>query len=1041
MHKIVLTMAACGASLLMGPVAQAQGQVVRGVVSDGKLLLPGVTVIEKGTPANGASTDAEGRYQLTLRGKTGVLVFSFIGYESKEVPVGGQTAINVSLRSSEQKLNEVMVVGFGEQKKITSTGSASSVSGREIRENPTASLQNSIVGRMPGFFSQQTSGRPGQDGAAFYIRGQSSYNGNNQPLIIVDDIEYTYEQFSRLDPNEIESLTILKDASTTAIYGVRGANGVMVVTTRRGQSGPPKVSVRLESANQQPTTLPKYLDAYQSASLYTQAQINDNAANPNPNFKPRFSEEDLRLFKTGEDPYGHPNVNWRKVLFREFSQQYRANLDLSGGTDRVKYFVSAGYLYQNGLLKDFGKGQGVNNNFFHQRYNYRSNLDISVTKSTDVRVDLYGNFAQTNDPVFANIQGKQDIFYEYSSFLALSPFAYPIYNPDGSYGFSQWQIDQTGYNANNVVGRLTNYGYSRTNSNNINGIVSVKQKLDFLTKGLQVTGRVAYTSDYAYGRGMNRSEFPSFIYDPTKPEDDPTAYRPRDPNVYRVRRFFLSYGAGSTRRVLNVQGILNYDRTFGKHHVTGLGLLNRNSVSVASGDVVYNYIPNNFRGYSGRFGYDYAQKYLLQLNAGYNGSTRFTKNNRYGVFPAISGGWVLSEEGFYKNHIKAVDFLKFRGSYGIVGNDALGSGFSYYYQQTYNTAGGVNLGYSSNNYGGIEEGRLANENVTWEKERKLDVAVEFGLFNSAVTGNVNYFNNERYDILTNRGTISAIFGQALPPVNLGRVNNRGIEYELAFKKQLTADWMVGVHGQYSIAKNKVLFRDEPQQQYEYQRFTGKSIGQELLYESIGFYRDQQDIDSSPTTPVPARPGDLKYKDLNGDGVINEFDRAVVGLPNLPTNVYGFDFNVRYKGITLSALFQGVHGGSTRLIREGIKAFASNLTEVHTKAWTPELGDAAQYPRLTLLAGLSDADVYSSTFWQIPNDFLRMRNAQINWDLPASFTQRLGIPQMRVYANGSNLLTFTQLTKRYEVDPEISLGNDRVAYPPQRVLNLGVSATF
>ncbi|HEX8424805.1 TonB-dependent receptor [Hymenobacter sp.] len=1035
MHKIVLTVAACGASLLMSPAAYAQAQVVRGVVSDGKLQLPGVTVIEKGTPTNGASTDSEGRYQLTLRGKEGVLVFSFIGYESKEVKVGTQTTLNVSLAAKDQSLNEVVVVGFGEQKKITSTGSSSSVSGRQIRENPTASLQNSIVGRMPGFFAQQTSGRPGQDGAAFYIRGQSSYNGNNQPLIIVDDIEYTYEQFSRLDPNEIESLTILKDASTTAIYGVRGANGVMVVTTRRGQSGPPKVSVRLETALQQPTLIPKYLDAYQSASLYTQAQINDNANNPNPNFKPRFSERDLELFRTGEDPYGHPNVNWRKVLFRDFSQQYRANLDLSGGTDRVKYFVSAGYLYQNGILKNFGKGQGINNNFYHQRYNYRSNLDINVTKSTDVRVDLYGNFAQTNNPVFGNIQGKQDIFYEYSSFLALSPFAYPITNPDGSYGFSQWQIDQAGYNANNVVGRLTNYGYSRNNANNINGIVSVKQKLDFVTKGLTLTGRLSYTSDYAYDRGMNRDQFPSFIYDPAT-----DTYRPRDPNVYRVRRFFLSYDPRSSRRVLNVQGILNYDRTFGKHHVTGLGLLNRNSVSVA-GDVVYNYIPNNFRGYSTRIGYDYAQKYLFQFNAGYNGSTRFSKNNRYGTFPAVSAGWVLSEEPFYKDHIRAVDLLKFRGSYGLVGNDALGSGFSYYYQQNYNNAPGANFGFSSNPLPGFSEGQLANENVTWEKEKKLDVAVEFGLFNSNLTGSVNYFNNNRFDILTRRGTISAVFGQGLPPVNLGRVNNRGMEYEITYRKQLTPDWSVGVHGQYSIAKNKILFQDEPQQQYDYQRFTGNSIGQELLYEAIGYYRDQNDIDNSPRTPVPARPGDLKYKDLNEDGIINEFDRAVVGLPNLPTDIYGFDFNARYKGLSVSVLFQGVRGGSTRLVREGIKAFASNLTEIHTKAWTPELGDAAEYPRLTLLAGLSDADAYPSTFWQIPNDFLRMRNAQINWDLPVSFTERFGVPQVRVYANGSNLLTFTKLTKRYEVDPEIALNNDRVAYPPQRILNFGISATF
>ena len=494
------------------------------------------------------------------------------------------------------------------------------------------------------FFSQQASGQPGADGAQFYIRGVSSYNQNNQPLIIVDDIQYSYDQFARLDPNEIESLSILKDAATTAIYGVRGANGVIVVTTRRGKDGPPQISARVEMGLAQPTKITHYLDAYQSASLYNQAQINDNNALPVPvaNFQPRFTPTDLQKFQDGSDPYGHPNVNWRKELFKTWSEQYRANIDLSGGSARVKYFVSAGYLFQNGMLRDFSSNTGVDNNYYQRRYNYRSNLDINVTKGLDMRVDVYGNFAEVNTPSVnspngVNANGGGDVFYDYSSFLTLAPFAYPIYNPNGSFGYSTWaKSNGSSYDVNNVVGRLTNNGYLRNFENNINGVLSLKQDLGVfgdVLKGLSATGRVAYTSNYYYTRSMTRNSFPSYIYNPT---DD--SYTVRDPNVYRTARYGLGYNGRSTSRVVNLQAILNYDRTFGKHHVSGLALYNRNSNTAANSNGVYNFIPANFLGYSMRVGYDYDQRYLFQFNAGYNGSDRFSSANRYGFFPGRVGG-------------------------------------------------------------------------------------------------------------------------------------------------------------------------------------------------------------------------------------------------------------------------------------------------------------------------------------------------------------------------------------------------------------------
>jgi len=1021
--------------------AAAQGRVVKGTVRDGLGPVPGVSVYEKDLTSNGTTTDVDGHYRLALRGKSGILIFRAVNYSLNEALVGTRTTVNVSLETVDQKLDEVTVVGYGEQKKITQTGAVSQVSGKDIRENPSASLQNALVGRLSGFFSQQPSGRPGADGAQFFIRGVSSYNGNNQPLIIVDDIQYSYDQFQRLDPNEIESLAILKDAATTAIYGVRGANGVVVVTTRRGKNGPPQISATVNYGLAQPTKFTKYLDAAQSAELYNQAQLNDN-----PSVTPRFTADDIQKFRDGSDPYGHPNINWRKVLFKDWSKQYRANVDMSGGSDRVKYFVSVGYLFQDGLLKDFGSSAGVNSNYYQRRYNYRSNLDINITKGLDARLDIYGNFAEVNSPNVASPFGNNDVFYDYSSFPTLAPFAYPIYNPDGTYGYSKWARDvNSSYNVNNIVGRLTNDGYSRNNENNINSVVSLKQDLGVFGKalqGLSATGRLAYTSNYYYTRSVTRTDFPSFIYTPAT-ATSPESYEARDPNLYRTRPFGLGYNTRSTTRVVNLQAILNYDRTFDKHHVYGLALYNRNANTAASGDIVYNFIPANFLGYSGRLGYDYDNRYLFQLNGAYNGSDRFDADHRYGFFPAVSVGWNVAEEKFFRNTVPVVTYLKLRSSYGLVGNDVLDPNrFSYYYQQNYTNSGSYDFGTNSTTYGGILEGRLANTNVTWEKEKKLDVAVEFRLFKDQLFGSVDYFNNDRYDILTNRGTVSSIFGQGLPPVNLGRVNNRGYELELGFQSPISRDFSWSIKANYSFAKNKILFQDEPKNQYDYQNFTGTSIGQQRVYIFNGFY-SAADITNKdvPKPPAGARPGDLKYQDLNGDGIINDFDRKVAGYPNLPNTTFGVNLGARYKGFSVSVLFQGASNFNVSAASEAIKAFTSNLSDVHTRAWTPELGDNASYPRLTMLGGISDPSTNQSTFWQISGNYVRLKTAQLNYDLPTGLLRHLGIPSARLFANGTNLVTWSSIDKLYDLDPEITLNTSRTLYPPQRLLNFGLNVTF
>jgi TonB-linked SusC/RagA family outer membrane protein len=1030
---------------------KAQNNRISGLVSDttGAPII-GATITEKGVASNAAQSNATGRFVITLKGASQTLVVSIVGFITREVNVGNRQTVSISLKESSQGLSEVVVVGYGKQKKITTTGAISSVSGEDLRRNPAASIQNTMAGKVPGFFSQQVSGRPGADGANFYIRGVSSYNGDsNSPTIYVDDIEYTLDQFSRLDPNEIESVSVLKDASATAVFGVRGANGVIIVTTRRGKIGAPQITFRGESSLQQPTIFPKFLNAYDAATLYNQGMKNDGQT-------PKFTEADLAAYRDHTDPYGHPDIDWKNELFKKFSKQYRGNFDVSGGTQNVRYFISAGYLHQDGMVKDFGSKVGVNNNYFNERYNYRSNLDMKLTKTTDFKIDLSGNISTINTPQVGSPNGWNDVFADYGSIWTLAPWAYPIYNPDGSLGYSQWARSPgtggTVYDVNNVIGRLTYLGYNRTFENNMNLVSTLNQKLDFVTKGLSLRGTLSYASNYNNPNvSMSGGEFPSFIYDPTA-----NTYSPRNTNTFRVRRLIRGSNNGSTIRVLTTQAALNYDRSFGGHQITALALFLQQSDTRNSGNTVYNFIPSNFRSYVGRLSYNFKQRYLFEVNGAYNGSDRFSANNRFGLFPAVSAGWNISEESFIKNKVNFISLLKLRGSYGLVGNDKLGS-FTYYYQQTYGSGGNqVYFGTPNPNTGsGIYEGTLGNLDVTWEKEKKLDIGLEMGFFRNKLTATIEYFNNNRFDILTDRsgrtdprfGSVSLVFGQALPPVNLGKVNNKGIEVDLNYNGTVTKDLTFSVRGTYSIAKNKIVFADEPTYKYDYQAYTGHPINTQRVYTWIGYYKDANDISNSAKPAQAVRPGDLKYKDLNGDGIIDAFDTSVQGDPNIPNTTGGLNLAVRYKNFNIGVFFQGARNFNVRGVAEAIQPFGSNFRAIHQQAWTPEVGDNAQFPLLTFIPGISDSRAYPSTFWLIPGDYLRLKTAEIGYTLPKKWIAHLKLKDLRVYSNGYNLATWTKLDKLYQLDPEIgqgstgSSGTDRANYPPQRIYNFGISATF
>lgn len=1031
---------------------KAQNKNITGLVSDTTgAPIAGATITEKGT-SNAVQSNASGRYSITLRQKVSTLVFSIVGFTSREMSVGNRQTINMTLRETAQGLSEVVVVGFGQQKKITVTGAVSSISGADLRRNPSAAIQNTMAGKVPGFFTQQTSGRPGADGADFYIRGVSSFNsGSSSPTIYVDDVEYTLDQFSRLDANEIESVNVLKDAAETAVFGVRGANGVILVKTRRGKIGAPQITFSGETALSQPTVFPKFLNAYDAAVLYNQGLTNDGQ-------KPLFSDADLAAYRDNTDPYGHPDVDWKKELFRNFSRQYRGNFNVSGGTQSVKYFVSGGYLNQGGMVKDFGNKAGVNNNFYNERYNYRSNLDMRLTSTTDLSIDLSGNISTINTPQVGSPNGWNDVFADYGSIYTLAPWAYPIYNPDGSFGYSQWARSPgtggTVYDANNIIGRLTYLGYRRTFENNMNLVSQLRQRLDFVTPGLSFKGTLSYASNYNNPNiTMSGGDFPSFIYDPVA-----NTYTPRNSNIFRVRRLIRDNNNGSTIRLLNAQAFLNYDRTFGKdHHVFGLASYLQQTDTRSSTNGTYNFVPSKFRSYVGRLGYDYKQKYLIKFDAAYNGSDRFSANKRYGLFPAVSAGWVISEENFLKKS-NIISLMKVRGSYGMVGNDKIGSNFTYYYQQVYTSSGNQTFfgNPNSNTSSAVYEGRLGNDNVGWESERKLDIGIDMAFFKNRLTATIDYFDNNRFDILTDRsgqadprfGSVSLTFGQSLPPVNVGKVNNKGIEVDLNYNGSINRDLSFNIRGTYSYAKNKIIFADEPSYKYDYQAYTGHPINTQRVYTWIGFYQDANDIaNSAKPAGLAVRPGDLKYADLNGDGIIDGYDAKVQGNPNIPNTTGGLNLSVRYKNFNIGAFFQGSINFNVRGVAEAVQPFGSNFLPIHQQAWTPSNSTDAKFPLLSFIPGISDSRAYPSTFYLLPGDFLRLKTAEVGYTLPKSLVSKLRMKDLRIYANGYNLVTWTKLSKLYQWDPEIGQGTNgsggaaRTNYPPQRTFNFGVSATF
>ncbi|HEX6426876.1 MAG TPA: TonB-dependent receptor [Niastella sp.] len=1021
-YIIMLLLFTLGGAILV----QAQTSTVAGqVVDEKKQPVGGATIVEIGDERNVVVSDGDGRFQIRLRTNSNKLTVSTIGFQTQTIAVNNNNALTIHLVNDTKGLEDVIVVGFGRQKRITSTGAVSSIKGDEIKTVPTASVQNTLAGRLPGFFSQQRSGQPGADAADFFIRGVNSLNGDNKPLIIVDDIEYDYTQLSQLNANEFESISILKDAATTSIYGLKGANGVLVVTTLRGRIGRPRINFTTEAGVTRVIRMPTFLDAYTTALLRNEGTMNDAYGQSQTPVMP-FTPDDLQKFKDGSDPYGHPNVNWTEALFNNSSTQGRYNVDVSGGSPLVKYFISLGYYTQNGILKDVKPiGDYVNTNYFYRRYNYRSNLDITPTKTLKIRLDMNGRFETINNP--GGVIEKDGLFYELNAFRYMAPYAMPLVNPNGTYGYASHLGAVTGGGATNPIYRLANGGYKRNFNNNYNIIVGADQRLDIITRGLSAKVNVSYAGNNNETRNMTRGGMPTFKYISAT-------------NSYAGGGRVPVYNVSSVSNALNattiLQASLNYERTIDDHHVTGLFLINqRNFVKEAN-------IPINYRGTTARVDYDFKRKYLLGITVARNGNDLFQENKRYGIFPAVSWGYNLSEEPFFHKLFPVFDLFKIRGSYGLVGSDASFPN-TVTSEIQYTTTGG-------NYYGNTSvEDSLVNPNVTWEKERKTDLGIEVNMFNGKITFSGSYFYNYRYEQLIPQGDVPLAVGQILPRKNIGKSENKGFDGMLTYRDRSGQfDYSISANASYAV--NKIIYVSEAPD-YPYLAKTGRPIGVlgSLGYDNIGFYQ-QEDFEAdgkvkkSMAAPVWSviQPGDLKYADLNGDGVITDADKTYLSKPNLPSTNLGAEFTVGWKGITLRALVQSAFGYAVQVTAEGAgDAFNGNLRPWNLERWTPATAATATYPRIGLNTNVNNISYITvSDFWFVNTWYVRLKSLEMAYQLPASWIRRTRVVQnARVYVTGYNLINIQDMGK-FQQDAEIANGTGN-AYPNTTNINIGLQLGF
>lgn len=1014
----------------------AQEIRITGSVRDSVGTLAGVTVQIKGT-SKGTQTDEYGNYVVDVSTTSSILVFSMVGYVPEEIQVNQLTKIDVVLAEDPSALDEVVVVGFGQQKRSDMVGSVTSVSAAELKKNPSSNLTTALAGRVAGMIAYQRSGEPGQDNADFFIRGVTTFGYKVDPLILIDNIEVTTTQLARLQPDDIASFSIMKDATATAVYGARGANGVILVTTKQGAPGRAALSFRVENSLSTPTRNVDLVDPVSFMRLYNEAVYTRTplgSLNPNTLL---YSDEKIHHTEIGTDPYVYPANDWRGLLFKDYAMNQRINMNVNGGGGVARYFVSGTFNRDNGVLR-VDERNNFNNNIDLRSYSLRSNVNINLTKTTEMIVRLSGLFDDYNGPIYSGADMYQRV-------VRSNPVLFPAYFPKGA----QHQFINHIMYGNFDNGQYLNpyadmtRGYRDYSASTMAAQLELKHDFSYLTEGLTIETRLN-TSRYAYF-DMSRQYNP-FYYTLNGYDQFTGHYGISNINEATATEYLnFEPGPRIVNSTIDLQSILNYSRTFkNKHGVNGLLVfLMREYLDANAADLQLS-LPFRNIGLSGRATYSFDSRYYAEFNFGYNGSERFHESRRFGFFPSAGLAWSVSNEKFFEPLTNAVSNLRLRGTYGIVGNDAIGSPqdrFFYLSNVNMNDGGrGATFGREQNFYrNGISVGRYANEDITWETAVKQNYAVELGLFNR-VNIQAEYFHEYRKNILMTRSFIPVTMGLASPiRANVGEASSRGTDISLDYQQSWYNGWWMSARANFTYATNRYEKFEEPQYDEQYRYRVGNSINQRYGYIAEKLFVDDYEAFNSPSQPFGEyRGGDIKYLDVNNDGRISEADIVPIGNPEVPEIVYGFGFSVGYKGFDCSAFFQGVTNESFWLDLTRTHPFVDHTQMLKAYAdsyWSEENQNIyATWPRLSTY--MINNNMQSSTWFMRDGTFLRLKQAEFGYSLPDRFQKRLRASNFRIFVNGSNLLTFSKFGLW-----DVEMAGNGLGYPIQRVYNVGLQVNF
>ena len=997
--------------------------------------IPGANVTLKSNPTSGTVTDLDGKFILMASPQKDVLVVSFIGYNTQEFPLKGKTNVTIQLSQNVNELDAVEIVAFGTQKKESVIGSITTLSPKSLRV-PSSNMTTALAGQVAGIISYQTSGEPGADDASFFVRGIASFGFNTSPLILIDNIESTSTDLGRLNPDDIESFSIMKDAMATALYGSRGANGVVLVKTKEGERGKTKFDVRIEGSNSRPTSNIELADPVTYMKLHNEAILTRDPSAP-----VMYSDDKIDRTVPGSGSIIYPTNDWRRQLMKNSTWNGRANMSISGGGNSATYYVSLRYTKDQGLLNVDGKNN-FNNNINLQTYQMRANVNINVTKTTQVRVNLSGIFDTYEGPIYSG----SDI---YKMVMKSNPVLFPaVYPTDEQHKY----IKHILFGNSDDGSYLNPYaemvkGYKEYENTTLLATLGVTQDLNFITKGLKFEGffNVSRKSYYGQTRQYKPYYYALSSYDFMTEKYSIENINPDSGTEY----LDFSPGDKTVNNVMTIETRTSYNQTFGDHSVGGLIVTQYIDSKNPNYKTLQESLPSRNMGVSGRFTYAYSDRYFTEFNFGYNASERFDKKHRWGFFPSVGGGWMISNEPFFQPLSSKITKLKLRASYGLVGNDKIGrvdERFLYLSNVNMN-AGGASFGYE-NKYSrpGVNVSRYANPAIGWEKSRKANFALEASFYGFDLIA--EYFTEHRTDILQKRASIPSVMGyQADVYANIGETKGHGVDLDLKYQKNLNKNAFLIVRGNLTYAHSEYLKYEDNTYDKEWWKYKiGYSPNQKWGYIAEGLFIDDAEVANSPVQFGDYKAGDIKYRDMNGDGVINSLDQVPIGHPTSPEINYGFGSTFSYKGFDINFQFHGSAQSSFWIDYDKMSPFFkdSKMSQktnnqlvkfIANSYWSESNRNRyATWPRLSTTSVANNKEL--STWFMRDGSFLRLKLVELGYTVPQKIVSKWGMSNLRLYMSSTNLFVLSKFK-----DWDVELAGNGLNYPLQRVFNIGVNVSF